>query len=444
MVGRTDPPHRHDDGRDPRCNGVRRRSCHPSATRRSDRSAPRTQGRTQHDHNDRTRTSRLDRRTPEPHDRARPPPAHPRPRRHVPRPRAGGRRRLDARRRPAQRRRRPRPEPERPQPGWSTPTPSPWPRCCWWPAPSATASAGGARCWSASSSSALGSLLSALRPLRRRAHRLPGPHRHRRRADHARHPVDHHQRVPARGAGPGRRHLGRASPAPAAPSACSAPGGCSAHFSWPSIFFVTAVGRRRHVLRGRWPSCPTTRSSEHVGLDPLGTVLSALGIGGARARHHRRARSAAGPPRSPSSALVVGRGAGRRLRAVGAAHRAPAARPAAVPLPRLRHRLGLAARAVHRPVRDLPGDPPVPAAAPRLQRAEVRRGPAADDVRDDPGLDRGRARCRCATARSWSAARAWPSARSGVAAFATLDAHSGFGSLARRRRSSSPSASAWP
>ena len=38
---------------------------------------------------------------------------------------------------------------------------------------------------------------------------LPRAHRPRRRAAHARHALDHHQRVPARGAGQGGRHLGR-------------------------------------------------------------------------------------------------------------------------------------------------------------------------------------------------------------------------------------------
>ena len=50
-------------------------------------------------------------------------------------------------------------------------------------------------------------------------------------------------------------------------------------FSWQSIFFATAA------VVGRSPSSPcvavvpTSRSDEHVGLDPVGTVLSALGIG---------------------------------------------------------------------------------------------------------------------------------------------------------------------
>ena len=41
------------------------------------------------------------------------------------------------------------------------------------------------------------------------AHLHPGVHGHRRRADHARHPLDHHQRVPGPRAGQGHRRLGR-------------------------------------------------------------------------------------------------------------------------------------------------------------------------------------------------------------------------------------------
>ncbi len=49
-------------------------------------------------------------------------------------------------------------------------------------------------------------------------------------------------------------------------------------FSWQSIFFATAavsVVTFAVVLA----VVPTSRSDEHVGLDPIGTVLSALGIG---------------------------------------------------------------------------------------------------------------------------------------------------------------------
>lgn len=49
-------------------------------------------------------------------------------------------------------------------------------------------------------------------------------------------------------------------------------------YSWESMFFVTAaVAAVTFVAIALF--VPSTRSSEHVGLDPVGTVLSALGIG---------------------------------------------------------------------------------------------------------------------------------------------------------------------
>ena len=75
---------------------------------------------------------------------------------------------------------------------------------------------------SATASAAAGALIAGIAHLRRRlaarrrsATRPASSSRcraltgHRRRADHARHAVDDHQRVPARGAGQGGRHLGR-------------------------------------------------------------------------------------------------------------------------------------------------------------------------------------------------------------------------------------------
>ena len=53
------------------------------------------------------------------------------------------------------------------------------------------------------------SAASALSDSAERAHRVARAHRRRRRADHARHPVDDHERVPARRARQGRRRVGR-------------------------------------------------------------------------------------------------------------------------------------------------------------------------------------------------------------------------------------------
>jgi len=49
-------------------------------------------------------------------------------------------------------------------------------------------------------------------------------------------------------------------------------------FSWRSIFFAPAA-LSALTFAAVMAFVPTTRSDEHVGLDPLGTVLSALGIG---------------------------------------------------------------------------------------------------------------------------------------------------------------------
>ena len=68
--------------------------------------------------------------------------------------------------------------------------------------------------------------------------------------------------------------------------------------------------------------------------------------------------------------------------------------------------------------------------------AEGGRGPAADDVRDDPDLGRRPRRCRCASARSWSAASGLAITAVGMLAFSTLDAQQRL-----RARCSSPRSS---
>jgi hypothetical protein len=50
-------------------------------------------------------------------------------------------------------------------------------------------------------------------------------------------------------------------------------------YSWTSIFYLTAAVAAATFL-AVLAFVPNTRSNEHVGLDPLGTVLSALAIGG--------------------------------------------------------------------------------------------------------------------------------------------------------------------
>ena len=145
-----------------------------------------------------------------------------------------------------------------------------------------------------------------VRRLRRAAHRLPGADRPRRRADHAGHPVDHHERVPARGAGPGGRHLGRLRRGRR--HARDAGRGLDARRVLVAVDLLRhRRGRRRSPSSSSSPSCRPAAPSEHVGLDPLGTVLSALGIGalvlgiiegpirGLDRAAHRRPRSSPAP-----------------------------------------------------------------------------------------------------------------------------------------------------
>jgi EmrB/QacA subfamily drug resistance transporter len=57
-----------------------------------------------------------------------------------------------------------------------------------------------------------------------------------------------------------------------------AAGGLLGAYGWPSLFYVTAAVAAL-TFAVVLAFVPTTRSTEHVGLDPIGTVLSAVGIG---------------------------------------------------------------------------------------------------------------------------------------------------------------------
>ena len=140
--------------------------------------------------------------------------------------------------------------------------------------------------------------------------------------------------------------------------------------------FCLGLGLRRHRrARGRRAASasilvvPSTQVEEHVALDPLGSVLSAVGIG----------LLVLGIIEGPDRGLDRSGHADRRSSAASvflaafvldrAAHRRAAARPAPVPPPRLRHRLGVALPAVLRHVRLLLRVAAVPAARARLQHA---------------------------------------------------------------------------
>jgi MFS family permease len=138
--------------------------------------------------------------------------------------------------------------------------------------------------------------------------------------------------------------------------------------SWSSIFYVTTA-MAALTFGAIVAFVPTTRATEHVGLDPLGTVLSALAIGSFVLGIIE------GPMRGWTEPLTV----------------TALVAGIALAVAFIRWELRLAAGPVHRPVRHLPGDPPVPPGAARLQRPQVGRGSAPPDARDDPALRRGRA-----------------------------------------------------
>ena len=126
-------------------------------------------------------------------------------------------------------------------------------------------------------------------------------HGHRRRAPHARHAVDHHQRVPARGAGQGGRHLGRlrrrrrhARHPGVGRAARAVLRGARSSSSPPGSRPLSCIGviarRAEHASRGARRARPARRGAVGRRHRP------------ARARHHRRPRTRAGPTRSRWSA----------------------------------------------------------------------------------------------------------------------------------------------
>ena len=270
-----------------------------------------------------------------------------------------------------------------------------------------------------------------VRRLGRPAHRLPGAHRHRRGADHAGHPVHDHQRVPARGAGPGRGHLGRVRRRRRHARACSAAGWLLGLFSWRSIFVLTAAVSRRHLrrrARGRAePAGPTSTSASTRSAPCCRPSASAPSCSASS-----RARSAGGPSRSRwarSSPASCWRVAFVRWE-LRTEH----------PLldPRLFRHRGFATGSASMLVLFLVLFGLFLVVLQYLQlllgysALERGRRPAADDVRDAPDLDGRPRRCRCATGSGSSAAPAWPDRALGVVAFAMLDAVSGYGAVARR------------
>ena len=110
------------------------------------------------------------------------------------------------------------------------------------------------------------------------AHRLPGGHGRRRRVHHAVDAVDPRERVPRRASGPRRSRSGPAITGAAGVFGPVASGWLLGHFWYGSVFLVNVPiiahrPRRRAVPRAQVASDP-----EQERLDPVGAVLSIVGI----------------------------------------------------------------------------------------------------------------------------------------------------------------------
>ena len=337
--------------------------------------------------------------------------------------------------RAAARRRGPRPQPDQPDLGRRRLRPDPRRRCCWSPAPSATASAGGARCSSASS--LFGARLAAV-GVRRRGRQL----------------IAFRALTGIGGALIMPGTLSTITSVFPAEERARAVGIWAGFAGAGGTLGMLGVGLdARSVLVG----VDLLRDRRRCRWSPSSPSLSVVPDQPVRGARRPRPAGHACCRRSASAALVLGiiegpirgwadaahrRRAGRRRRRRSCAFvrwelrtRAPAARPAAVPLPRLRHRLGVAARAVHRDVRLLPGRSsstcscmlgysPLKAAVALLPMTFV----------DDPDRRRWPPRCRRALRAEARRPRSGSLiAAGGMVSFATLDADSGYLALARRQ-----------
>ena len=110
------------------------------------------------------------------------------------------------------------------------------------------------------------------------ADRLPGAHGRVRRVHHAVDAVDPGQRVRPRTSGPRPSPSGPASPARAGAIGPVASGWLLGHFWFGSVFLVNVpfiAGRTRSPGTS---SCPARRDPQHGDLDPIGAILSIIGV----------------------------------------------------------------------------------------------------------------------------------------------------------------------
>ena len=227
---------------------------------------------------------------------------------------------------------------------------------------------------------AIGSASAALSTTTVAADRQPGVHGHRRGADHAGDAVDPHQRLPRPPrAGPGDRRVGRVlrprrRHRPGHRRAAAAP--LRVELGVLGQPAARRAGPRRRVVPRADVEGPEPRRT----LDPLGAVLSIVGLGALLFGIIE------GPAKGWTDPLVLGcvrrrhRGHGVVHR-LGAAHADADARHALLPEPALHRGQQRHHADVLRHVRvDVPDDP-VLAVRPRLQPA--RRRPADDPLRHD-------------------------------------------------------------
>ena len=212
--------------------------------------------------------------------------------------------------------------------GSSTRTRSCSPACCSPRAASATGSGAAARSQVGLVVFGVGSLASALRRQRRPADRHPGVHGHRRRVHHAGDAVDPHQRLPARASAAQAIGIWAGVAGLGVAIGPVIGGFLLEHFWWGSIFLVNVPIVDRSRLIAGFFLVPTSKDPSAPQLDPVGAVLSIVGLVALAVRHHRRRRPTGWTDRARSSARSRV-GASSLLAAfvvVGAPHRPPDAR----------------------------------------------------------------------------------------------------------------------
>ena len=124
----------------------------------------------------------------------------------------------------------------------------------------------------------VGSLVCAPGHVGQRPDLHPGLHGRRRGADHAGHPLAAHQRVHrAQGAGPGHRHLGGGGRGRERARARSSAAFLLQHFWWGSVFLINVPVAILALVLGRL-LLPTSKDPSAPRLDPVGAVLSVVGL----------------------------------------------------------------------------------------------------------------------------------------------------------------------